>query len=351
VADLAFNVLLVPLDVVVWVVAARSDRPARTARIAAVCWLLAALVVAAVFQQGLFHTLRLYAYIMFAHLPVILIGIGGVLRKDAWKMAVLAVAGAAVLWAIAIDAFLIEPHSLEVSTVEVRSDKVSRRIRIAVASDLQTDRIGEYERHALQAVLDARPDLILLPGDYLHVPPEDQDRLAAELRSLLIELDFGAPLGAYAVQGNTDWNEWSAIFAGTRVTPLPRLTNLSLGELDLTGLGFVDSFNTRLRIDGSDRFHVVFGHSPDFALGEVQADLLVAGHTHGGQVRLPLLGPIVTFSAVPRAWAAGMTRLSGGRTLVVSRGIGMERGRAPRLRFLCRPEIVIIDVVPEDEHP
>jgi predicted MPP superfamily phosphohydrolase len=54
----------------------------------------------------------------------------------------------------------------------------------------------------------------------------------------------------------------------------------------------------------------------------------------------------MTLSQVPRAWAAGLTELKGGGTLIVSRGVGMERGDAPRLRFLCTPEIVVIDVVP-----
>jgi len=79
-------------------------------------------------------------------------------------------------------------------------------------------------------------------------------------------------------------------------------------------------------------------------LGRVDADLMVAGHTHGGQVQLPLIGPLITLSAVPRAWASGVTELEPGRTLVVSRGVGMERGNAPRLRFLCRPEVVIVNV-------
>jgi len=107
-----------------------------------------------------------------------------------------------------------------------------------------------------------------------------------------------------------------------------------------------DSFDSRLSITSVERFHIVMGHSPDFALGNVRADLLVAGHTHGGQVRLPFIGPVITLSSVPRSWAAGLTELTGGRTLIVSRGIGMERGSAPRLRFLCRPELVIVDVVP-----
>ena len=73
----------------------------------------------------------------------------------------------------------------------------------------------------------------------------------------------------------------------------------------------------------------------------------MAGHTHGGQVRLPLIGPLKTSAKIPRHWAAGLTDIGGGRRLVVSRGIGMERLWAPRLRFLCRPELVILDVVPE----
>jgi predicted MPP superfamily phosphohydrolase len=88
------------------------------------------------------------------------------------------------------------------------------------------------------------------------------------------------------------------------------------------------------------------GHAPDDALGMHRADLLLAGHTHGGQVRLPLLGPPITFSRVPRSWASGVSHLPTGATLVMSRGIGVERGNAPPLRFLCRPEIVVIDLVP-----
>ena len=118
------------------------------------------------------------------------------------------------------------------------------------------------------------------------------------------------------------------------------------GDLCVTALSLTDSFDTKLRVPRTDAFQIVLGHAPNFALGDVDADLLIAGHTHGGQVRLPWIGPLVTLSAVPRAWAAGATQLSGGRTLVVSRGVGMERVTAPRLRFLCRPQLVVIDVVP-----
>ena len=115
----------------------------------------------------------------------------------------------------------------------------------------------------------------------------------------------------------------------------------------MTTLSLRDSFNAHLGLPRSDeRFHIALGHAPDYALGAVDADLLVAGHCHGGQVRLPLIGPPITLSQVPGEWTSGRTALSDGRSLVVSRGVGMERAGAPELRFLCRPELVLIDVVP-----
>ncbi len=99
-----------------------------------------------------------------------------------------------------------------------------------------------------------------------------------------------------------------------------------------------------LRTADGDRYACTCGQD----LGPVEADLLIAGHTHGGQVRLPLIGPLLNLSRVPRGWIAGATTLAPGRTLIVSRGIGMERANAPRLRFLCRPELVVIDLVPSE---
>jgi len=89
------------------------------------------------------------------------------------------------------------------------------------------------------------------------------------------------------------------------------------------------------------------GHSPDFALGDVRANLLLAGHTHGGQVQLPFIGPLLTVSRVPRRWASGVTHLADdNKALIVSNGVGMERRHAPRIRFLCPPEVIIIELVP-----
>jgi len=160
-----------------------------------------------------------------------------------------------------------------------------------------------------------------------------------------------APMGTFAVRGNVDPPCWRDIFKETGVTVVDAKESFDLGALRLTCLAMYDSLNTSLEVanDEPDRFHLVLGHMPDFALGKIEADLLVTGHTHGGQVRIPGLGPVITHARIPNAWAAGLTELPGGGMLLVSRGIGMERDYAPPVRFLCRPELVVIDLVPEEK--
>lgn len=299
--------------------------------------------------EGTFAMMAMWAYGLFVHLPLLLVGQAWLLnRRRARIPAVIAVMMVLALVAVAIDAFLIEPFDVQVDRVSVRSSKLDRRYRLAVLSDIQTDAPGAYEREVFRLTMAERPDAILMPGDYIHASGEAYSSSRDELASMLEESGLSAPLGIHAVQGNVDPDgRWTPLFDGLPAAVYPSTSTAALAGLSLTALSFRDSFDTDIVIPGLPGFHVVMGHGPDFALGTVSADLLIAGHTHGGQVQLPGIGPLITFSAVPRAWADGVTLLSGGRTLIVSRGIGMERGSAPRLRFLCRPQIVIIDLEPE----
>lgn len=349
VVDALFNGLVALADAVAVFLAARSPGR-RSVAFGLISAVFAGTLLAAWLQRDSFHLIRLYAFLFFLHLPLLLLIGAGILSGTARRSALLLAVAAVLLLGLAADAFLIEPRWIEVTRVRIESVKLDRPVRVAVVADLQTDRIGAYERRTLQRVMRERPDLVLLTGDYIQESdPDLRAAQGAELRTLLLRIGFGAPLGVYAVRGNVERNDWIAMFAGTPVTPMERTARLDLGVLRLTGLALGDSFDPFLQIGASDRFEVLFGHAPDFALGSVRADLLVAGHTHGGQVRLPFLGPLIRFSRVPAPWAAGVTRLDDGGVLVVSRGIGMERTNAPRLRILCRPEIVFIDCVPAAE--
>jgi uncharacterized protein len=299
--------------------------------------------------RGMFEAMALLAWGVFVVAPMLLVGVALVRRHHRVTFVSGWVAAITTL-AVGVYAFFIEPRWLEVTHVEHRVAGIDREITIALVADLQTDAPGDYERRVLAEIAAAGPDLVLWAGDYLQIDDSARyEGAAQELRALIREAELAPPLGMYAVQGDSETQAtWPDLFEGTGVVALPATGRIELADdLTLTALDRDDSFDTKLRVPSSPGLHVVLGHAPDYALGEIDADLLLAGHTHGGQVRVPGFGPIITLSRVPRSWAAGATRLDDRRTLIVSRGIGMERGAAPRLRFSCRPELVFVHVRPE----
>ena len=317
------------------------------ALIPAICaGLLAVVVIESTLRWpgDVFGLLQGGCWLLFLYLPALSLGAAALqrgLRRAIWG-------GVSALGlAVGIDAFLVEPAALEVNTVYISHPKLSAPMTLALIADVQTDVVGDYEREAIQRALDAEPDLILFAGDYVQRETREE-RLseAARFKEMLLTLDIQAP--AFAVEGNMEhgWG-WTASFEGAPVTALIEDSSVEVAGIQLSALTLRSSFDAAAQIPASDRFHVALGHAPDFALSpDVEADLLVAGHTHGGQVQIPFYGPPLTFSKVPRAWADGVTDLGDGRTLVVSRGVGLERRTAPRLRFFCRPEIVILELSP-----
>ena len=75
--------------------------------------------------------------------------------------------------------------------------------------------------------------------------------------------------------------------------------------------------------------------------------LYLTGHTHGGQVRLPVYGALVTLAVHGKRFECGRYELPEGMTAYVSRGLGLEGGHATRVRFMCSPEVVLLEFAPE----
>jgi len=328
----------------------RRNRTLRTWFAAMMAAAAGAVFLAVMLGGDFFGIVRLSAYGLFVHGTIGLAGSALLLRRAAKKTALVCGVAALALAGIGIDAFFIEPTRLEVTRIEIASPKLDRPVRIVVLADLQTDRFGEYEREVFRRVLREKPDLILLAGDYLHADAARRETLRGQINAFLREIEFAAPMGVYAVRGNVDGDpQWAAMFDDLPITPVRASESFDVDPLRLTCLQLDHSRRPaeHLWAADSERFRVVLGHRPDFALVPIEADLMIAGHTHGGQVRLPGLGPVITFSEVPRRWAAGLTDLGDGRKLLVSRGVGMERGRAPRMRFLCRPELVVVVLMPD----
>lgn len=349
--DAFFNLMMAVVDAITLRSVARLN-PAKGA--VTLAWSLAAILGMALMAGGMhgnaWRVMRMSAWGLFLHGGVFLAGAAACWARSSKPFAFSAALGSLVLAGVSIDAFVVEPKWLEVSRVELHSTKLQQPVRIVVLADLQTDVLGPYEHEVLRKALGEKPDLILLAGDYFQAQPDQYTRLYGQLNQWLREMGFAAPLGVYAVRGNMEEEDWAEAFAGLPVRTVEHTQTFDLGPIQLTCLSMADSFASRPVRVGRDahRFHIILGHSPDFALAEQDADLLIAGHTHGGQVRLPLVGPLATNTRLPRSLASGLNRLSGGSWLLVSRGVGLERGDAPRLRFLCRPELVVIDLIPSD---
>lgn len=255
---------------------------------------------------------------------------------------------------IGIDAFFIEPRLLEIKRHSIISNKLNEPVHIAILSDLQTDNIGDFERHVMKVVAEDKPDLFLLPGDYLQTFTQAEwDTECEKFRKLFSELHIAPKFGTFAVQGNVDhYPGWQRLFTDIPGHVFENSQTVSAGAIDITGLSFLDGQNSKINIPKTEKFHIAMAHYPDYAMGDVNADLLVAGHCHGGQVQVPFFGPIITFSHVPKTWVNGqLVKLSGDRNLIVSRGVGMERHNAPRLRFWCRPQLIFVDLLPEKIKP
>lgn len=250
-----------------------------------------------------------------------------------------------------VEPFRIECEHVDVSLTPGRAGRAE--IRVGVLSDIQTDAVTDYERRAVAILMEAQPDLILLPGDFFQGNSESFQRELPAFRELLGRLH--APAGVFAVSGNIDReDQLRALLVGTDITLLAneivkviwKDRIITLGGSSSPGFGAGEKTIKALgTASGSEDVRILLAHFPDWVLRlrpNARIDLVVSGHTHGGQVRLPLVGPLITFSKLPAAVAAGGLHSLDGRRVFVSRGIGWERGSAPRMRFLCPPEVTVL---------
>ena len=273
-----------------------------------------------------------------------------------------AAAGLAALGVAGLGAYalLVEPRRLRVRRVELRLDRWPRvydGFRLALVSDLHagTPHIGVEEvRRVADVVSREAPDLVALLGDFLddhaafaeHVDPAAVARALASIR---------APLGQVAVLGNHDWRtDGEGVLTAFRDAGIVVLENegreLRSARVPLWVAGLADaterSPDVRAALAGvpDEAALVVLSHDPDvFPHVPARAALTVAGHTHGGQVDLPVARRHVIPSRFGDRYDAGHIE-EGGRHLFVTRGVGTS---GLPIRFRVPPEVVVLTLRPK----
>ena len=267
--------------------------------------------------------------------------------RAAWVGAATLVAGAVAY------ARWIEPRWLQLRrrTIHLRTlPPELEGLRVGILTDLHAGDEAQYAvvRRAVRMLMAERPDLIALTGDFA----ADDAPGFAEVFAALDGLS--APLGIFAVPGNHDYTVGIEAWrdAMERHPTFEDLTNrhriIDLGGVRLCVAGVDDFYEGRpkLRLPPSDEreFTLLLAHSPDEAercrRAHDAVGLIVSGHTHGGQIRLPFLPAPVNSAERGDLYEEGLRRRPWTQ-VYTSRGLGTVH--LP-LRFFARPEVSVLEL-------
>jgi len=259
-----------------------------------------------------------------------------------------------------IDLRYVEPRWLKETRVDVAlaGKNLPRPVRILHLSDMHaSDNVPiDFIREAFELGLSHKPDLVCLTGDLINYRIADRDEYLSALRLL----SDGCP--CYACVGNHDGGSWvwpgggypdlGEMFALLKDANISVLfnssTRVSLCEatVELVGLGdyWADDVRPDKAFPGKKSTgtmpRIVLSHNPDSKkmLRDYSWDLMLCGHTHGGQLSLPLVG--TPFAPVrDHRYVYGLNAWEG-RWIYTTSGVGNLHG----MRFNCRPEVAILEV-------
>lgn len=258
------------------------------------------------------------------------------------------------LTAVAAYATWVEPFHIVTTrqTLTHAGLEVTSPIRALHISDIHFEGQSPREDRLIVHVGLHQPDLIFLTGDYLNLSSVYDPGAQEGARRLLGRLE--ARHGVYAVTGSPPVDVPSivpGIFDGLPIRWLDdEAVPVEVNGTRLWVLGVRHTYDeprdaralTRLVAETpTDGARILLYHTPDLmpVAASLGIDLYLCGHTHGGQIRLPLYGALATSSRWGKRYEHGRYR-EGRTTLYVSRGLGVEGLGAPRARFLAPPEII-----------
>lgn len=258
-----------------------------------------------------------------------------------------------------------EPRSMTIERLSLEVEGLSAPVRILAIGDPQPtmfhwppERLRRFFEHGAEE----NPDIVLWLGDYAYEPGPfiriglGDQAFVNPARTVAAMAAIDAPMGSYAVLGNHDW--W---WDGPKMIQLLSETHISLlidrtvkadhpdtgARLTIVGLDDIsaprDTHAEEIIAEAADNAPViVLSHSPDiFPRIPKGVALTLSGHTHCGQVFIPLIGrPMVPVAH--KKYACGLYE-EDGRRLFVTSGVGSA---VLPIRFLTPPELAIIDLVP-----
>jgi len=252
--------------------------------------------------------------------------------------------------ALVIYGFLIEPAKIKITTIFHDFPKFSSNLKFIHLSDIHLEKMSVRESKLLTIIKEKKPAFILYTGDFLNLSNIRNPESIEQLIEFFNNLNKISPV--YYVSGSPAVDVSDTLEIIEKNLQAVRLNNSKLSfkhnnsEINLIGITCTHHPHLDIKYLPAllqDRsLNILLYHSPDLVYEikpEHKVDLMLSGHTHGGQVRLPFWGAIFTGSLYGRKLQQGLYRIYD-TLLYISRGIGLEGLGAPRVRFLCSPEII-----------
>ena len=241
--------------------------------------------------------------------------------------------------------FLIEPYILTVKKIQIE-DKALKGLRIVFATDFHYKPYEKFRlKRDVKIINKQNADIILLGGDFLNGHEKGKS-----LESKVVAQEFAqlkSKYGVFAVFGNHDvWQDAAGIYKNFTRNNITILKNNSqkAGNVYIAGVEDLQTQNPDIEkaLKDTKSPTILLSHTPDIIYEVPEyVNLTLAGHLHGGQIRIPFHGAVVAPSVYGTKFAYGMYYVKN-RKLFVSKGIGTS---VLPLRFFCLPEIVVIDFI------
>ena len=259
--------------------------------------------------------------------------------------------------------------SFKVTHYDIQSDKFNKLThekKIVFLTDLHNNSYGKNNKKLLNAVKSQNPDLILIGGDMLVGKPEVSTKVAEDFVTKLIGIcsvyyangNHEQRMKIYPENFGTKYQEYKTSVEQSGVQFLENehidlmfdACPIQIHGLEIPREGYKKFRKTKVSLEqieerigkaDSSKYQILLAHNPIYADTYLEwgADLVLSGHLHGGIVRLPGLGGIITpqFRLFPKY--SGELTVKDGKSVVVSKGIGTH---TIKIRFLNPAEIVVL---------
>ena len=261
-----------------------------------------------------------------------------------------------IVLACAVSIF-ISYYSLQIAGNKVNFNKINNDTQIVLLADLHDSSFGEGNKELISKVKEQKPDVIFTVGDMISDYIEDYSYLDSLYEGLSQIAPVYSSLGNHELS-HPESDEIKKILRKHSTLLDNEYTEVSINGTDMRIGGLMgyhpskDDLNEYIRdFADTDKFTLLLSHCPEYyfwGVDEVKIDLMLSGHTHGGQVILPFAGGVY---APEQGWWPEYDYgvfYEENATLVITRGLGSSKQKVPR--FNNPPEILCLTLTPEADY-